>query len=98
MKAISTKNYKQSQRSFGIQSYPFAEKKMYYTELLRKHGPQGLLTVLKDAREAEDRQSEIEQAGGRGVDKDYSWRRDDTLTIAQVLIDNGVTIPPRENG
>ena len=91
MKTIVTK----MAQSFGIKSYPFEEKTKYYQQLLKVHGPDALLYQLRDAREAEDAQADIERAGGRGVDKDWNWRRDDVLTIVQVLMDNGIEVPPR---
>lgn len=93
MKTITTK---MAQR-FGIQSYPFEAKKQQYEKILKNYGVEALELNLQDAREAEKNQEDIERAGGAGVDKDYQWRKDDVLTIAQVFIDHNLPIPPRKN-
>jgi len=91
MKTIITKL---AQR-FGIQPYPFEQKKHQYEKILKDYGVEALELNLKDAREAEKNQEDIERAGGAGVDKDYNWRRDDVLTICQVFKDNNLPIPSR---
>jgi hypothetical protein len=97
MKKIKTDLFKKfafGYGNYGIKGYPFAEKEAKY----RAMTPEQLIFNLKDAKEAYEAQSEIEDQGGRGVDKDAGWRADDVHTILKIIQERGINVPPEARG
>jgi hypothetical protein len=63
------------------------------TKQYRKMDPDSLVYNLRDAAEAYKNQEGLERAGAGWADKDQGWRRDDVLTILQVMKEKQIPVP-----